>query len=452
MYQPIPSGLAQVIQPQMPPMAEMLDKYERRQHEQMASQQKRRDDQIRDNSKNLDELFKYQPQAALSQFDEETQAMVSDYYNFGTSIYKGAESPTAEQRKELAQRKYAIEGRLNKVREYKSKIDNLLSIAEKDKSGEFDTKALYNRLYSTIQNKGIDDLDMEDLDNIARSPDVYFGDKVIKNFADTIPESIDSFIEENSDPSRPYRDKIQVKSKFLALDDSFEPMYDENGRPILNITPTLLNMAKKNERVNLQIQAETERLGEGATELQALENLLSSYGYSSINRTRASASVRDVDGSGSSGSGTSQENALERRRWLERAVGLNGDPDATQLGKFIGGSVQSVKYKIDGRYVDPADISDISKSFGERTLGTYRKQPTAIVLEIPDGEDIRGNQKFKQQEFPIATVEDKEKTIRALNNLANKLSDSKSKVSLEEIDQINDPLGIGETDDILDIL
>src|SRR5690606_21673993 len=149
-------------------------------------------------------------------------------YNFGTSIYKGAESPTAEQRKELAQRKYAIEGRLNKVREYKSKIDNLLSIAEKDKSGEFDTKALYNRLYSTIQNKGIDDLDMEDLDNIARSPDVYFGDKVIKNFADTIPESIDSFIEENSDPSRPYRDKIQVKSKFLALDDNFEPMYDEN--------------------------------------------------------------------------------------------------------------------------------------------------------------------------------------------------------------------------------
>lgn len=210
--------------------------------------------QDRDNR--LDELMKWNPEQAWYPHTEQTNNAIKDVYNTMTEIRKSGVEPTPDQLNLLNQKKWNAEVLAKKSQDIKVLYPQLKE--EIEKSDKYTDKAYLNsKLNDEIFSEpDVNKIDFNNLGNISSDPKAFKHGDWVADFADSLPEQIESIFGQMSvDGGSVLVDK-EVKSKFLDLDSNGNVRYDKNGKPLVKISNETIDLALQDPRYAYHIQEE----------------------------------------------------------------------------------------------------------------------------------------------------------------------------------------------------
>lgn len=231
--------------------------------------------------KKLDELSKWNPDAAWYPHTKQVEKKVQDVYDYNTELKKIGKKPTPEQEDKLIRMKRDAEIAANKSKDLKQLYPQLRSqIGQTDKYT--DQGYLHSKLNDEIFGMGekdVNEVDFDKLNNLVNDPKAFKIGEYTKDFAKSLPNMVDSTISTlNAEGGAILEDK-EVKSKFFDLDQNGNVKIDpRTGSPKIKITPETTSLFLKEPRV--QAYLEEEKLkpeNKYATDTELVSKLLAPY-------------------------------------------------------------------------------------------------------------------------------------------------------------------------------
>lgn len=209
--------------------------------------------------KKLDELSKWNPDAAWYPHTKQMDQKVQKVYDYVTELKKNGKKPTPEQEDELQRMKWDAETTANKSKNIKELYPQLRSqIGQTDKYT--DKSYLHSKLNDEIFGMGekdVNEVDFDKLNNITNDPKAFKVGEYAKDFAKALPTQVESTIATMAANGGSLIQDKEIKSKFFDLDANGNVKVDKTtGSPKLKITPETVNLFMQEPRVQSYIQDE----------------------------------------------------------------------------------------------------------------------------------------------------------------------------------------------------
>lgn len=206
--------------------------------------------------KRLDELMKWNPAQAWYPHTEQTNTAIKNVYDTMTEIRKSGTDPTPEQLNMLNKAKWDAEVLSKKSNDIKALYPQLKE--EIEKSDKYTDKAYLNsRLNDEIFSQpDVNKIDFDKLGTLSADPRAFKHGEWVKDFADTLPEQIESIFGKMSIDGGDLIVDKEVKSKFFDLDANGNVRYDKNGKPAVKISDETIELALQDPRYAYHVQQE----------------------------------------------------------------------------------------------------------------------------------------------------------------------------------------------------
>lgn len=232
--------------------------------------------QERDNR--LDELMKWNPEQAWYPHTEQTNTAIKNVYNKMTEIRKSGTEPTPEQLNELNQTKWDAEVLAKKSQDIKTLYPQLkqdINATDKYTNKEYLQSRLNDEVFGQPD---VNKIDFNNLGNITSDPKAFNTTLWVKDFAESLPENIESMIGSMQVEGGDLITDKEVKSKFFDLDASGNIRRDKAGKPVIKVSDETVNLAMQEGRFAAHVNEELSKPGnENKTAKDIVKQELSPY-------------------------------------------------------------------------------------------------------------------------------------------------------------------------------
>lgn len=404
------TGAAQILGDSINPLLLMQQKKANDQRQQ-AIRQKQEAEAKAARDKRWSELFEWNPDARWEPFDRQIKDATRDMMDWQVQAAKGGIDPdSVEFRNQLRQRQDQINLIASKSNYLKQSYDEIKKTFSEDKKGYFNQDYYLEKLndvYMDPNGNGhaIMNIDVNNARAILDDPAGYNIESIAADFVDGLPEKLIEDYEKKATGLGEYFDKESFKSKLYVKGEDGKIKVDQNGNPILNLSPEVMRAAMQNTLISNYINSFAD--GDEAKKQTLLKQILSPHDNTEISNTPTGVTKYDKEGSSGWGGGlTLEEIANNRVQNVYEAVnGMNAET--------LHQAVQ--------------DLDGIELEYTYPTGPGESGNPQEIVITLDQG-FIPGTPERKPPKvikMPIGTPEQKKKAARRLNKLIDEATDGK---------------------------
>lgn len=358
--------------------------------------------------KDFAKLLEYSPDKIYTPWTEWQIGEVNKYYDEASKLSSRSGVMSNDEYNQakigLKKRQIDIDAFTNKMNSMQDSVNTFITTAKGD--DELSQGAVDSHIGEIIvgedgQIKLPTDFNEEDVQGIWKQRDIYNTATITKHFADKLDENIFSFV----DPTMYGHDELTVKAKFFEVDENGEPTYDENGEPNIKLSPELLNIAKKQDRMGMQIQWAKEDIVEeegrtDVTDMEAFTKLMKPFAYREETRKRKESALKRQLQRQRYGRGKKEDLIIQRKKLIDAIQkGDESSLDALRQGVYNKQPISDVIFDPSGAEAEIvlllADGAEERLSLGERAGGSFNILNTIMNT-------VKGQERFSIEELTKA--------------------------------------------------
>lgn len=394
---------------------------------------------IDDNLKFGEDLFKEKFNSLDTQRNEYKNQLLTqlrENYNQANLRYssEGKSIPLTE-RQELERQLQGFKSEWEQIETAYNYTQGVLKHAEADKTGKYNLDNLKEVIVDVPTNEdGKIDFSKYNEKYVeqqlkANALKVYNAPKVAENFMKTVAQT--KLARVHSLGNGQHDEKTEAAKGLKVFKDKYGRDIFENpetGLPELDDSTEALALARQDEDMNALIEAKVAQ-GEAETPAEAYRQLIANQAKveKTINRQ---GSIRDAkDGDGSGKLKPNQEATFDL---LRDFVGFKRPVNPTSITALQNTEVfRSINYRNGVNVYKPGTkefndaVQNLKLPFGERIYPGERNPFENIEVEVLSGKDEDKNNKYEKLTFSIRNEDDKDRTMRVLNNYLSKLEEYK---------------------------
>ena len=404
------TGAAQILGNSVNPL--MLMQQKKANYAQMAAARQKAEGEAKAaRDKRWSELFAWNPDARWEPFDRQVRDATREMMDWQVQAAKsGVDPDSVDFRNQLRQRQDQINMIASKSNYLKQSYDEIHKTFSEDKKGYFNQNYYLEKLNDTYMDPNgnghaIMNIDVNSARGILDDPAGYNIEAIASDFVDGLPEKLMEDYEKKATGLGEYFDKESFKSKLFVKGQDGKLKVDENGNPMLNLSPEVMRAAMQNTLIANYVNKFAE--GDEAKKQALLRQILTPHDQTEISNTPTGVTKYDKDNSNGWGSGLTLEDIANNRvqNVYEAVNGMNAETLHQAVQDLDG---------IELEYTYPT---------GPGESGT----PKEIVITLDQG-FIPGTPERKPPKvikMPIGTFEQKEKAANRLNNLIDEATHGK---------------------------